>query len=577
MLWKLLVDSVRPYWNLLWGVIIFQLAQSVANLILPTLNANIIDKGIATGDIAYIWRTGGVMLVLSFVQVICAIVGVYFGAKLAMRVGRDLRARQVSRVMTFAESDVQNFGAPSLITRATNDVQQVQMLVLMSATLLISAPFMAIGGVIMALQQDVALSWIMVVAIPLLLLIVGFIVMRMVPHFRRMQKRIDVINRVMREQLTGIRVVRAFVREPQESARFGEANANVTESAYKAGMYMAAMFPAVLLIMNLGSVAVLWFGAPRIESGEMGVGALTAFLTYLIQILMSVMMATFLFVMIPRAAVAADRISEVLAAETAVANPANAITDLPDAGSLEFRDVTFSYPGAEHPVLSNVSFTAHPGTTTAIIGSTGAGKTTLVNLIPRLYDATSGQVLLGGVDVATVDLETVWAQIGLVPQRPYLFSGTVASTLRYGAPDASDDELWDALTIAQARDFVTAMPDGLGTAIAQGGTTVSGGQRQRLSIARALVRKPAILVFDDSFSALDTATDARLRGALAKTAKDATVIVVAQRVSSIMGADQILVMENGEIVARGTHDELLETSPTYQEIVSTQLRAEDAA
>ncbi len=475
MLWKLLVDSVRPYWNLLWGVIIFQLAQSVANLILPTLNANIIDKGIATGDIAYIWRTGGVMLVLSFVQVICAIVGVYFGAKLAMRVGRDLRARQVSRVMTFAESDVQNFGAPSLITRATNDVQQVQMLVLMSATLLISAPFMAIGGVIMALQQDVALSWIMVVAIPLLLLIVGFIVMRMVPHFRRMQKRIDVINRVMREQLTGIRVVRAFVREPQESARFGEANANVTESAYKAGMYMAAMFPAVLLIMNLGSVAVLWFGAPRIESGEMGVGALTAFLTYLIQILMSVMMATFLFVMIPRAAVAADRISEVLAAETAVANPANPITDLPDAGSLEFRDVTFSYPGAEHPVLSNVSFTAHPGTTTAIIGSTGAGKTTLVNLIPRLYDATSGQVLLGGVDVATVDLETVWAQIGLVPQRPYLFSGTVASTLRYGAPDASDDELWDALTIAQARDFVTAMPDGLGTAIAQGGTTVSGG------------------------------------------------------------------------------------------------------
>jgi ATP-binding cassette subfamily B protein len=562
---------------LLWGVIIFQLAQSVANLILPTLNANIIDKGIATGDIAYIWRTGGVMLVLSFVQVICAIVGVYFGAKLAMRVGRDLRARQVSRVMTFAESDVQNFGAPSLITRATNDVQQVQMLVLMSATLLISAPFMAIGGVIMALQQDVALSWIMVVAIPLLLLIVGFIVMRMVPHFRRMQKRIDVINRVLREQLTGIRVVRAFVREPQESARFGEANANVTESAYKAGMYMAAMFPAVLLIMNLGSVAVLWFGAPRIESGEMGVGALTAFLTYLIQILMSVMMATFLFVMIPRAAVAADRISEVLAAETAVANPANAITDLPDAGSLEFRDVTFSYPGAEHPVLSNVSFIAHPGTTTAIIGSTGAGKTTLVNLIPRLYDATGGQVLLGGVDVSTVDLEVVWAQIGLVPQRPYLFSGTVASTLRYGAPDASDDELWDALTVAQARDFVTAMPDGLGTAIAQGGTTVSGGQRQRLSIARALVRKPKILVFDDSFSALDTATDARLRGALAKSAEDATVIVVAQRVSSIMGADQILVMENGEIVARGTHDELLETSPTYQEIVSTQLRAEDAA
>ena len=577
MLWKLLVDSVRPYWNLLWGVIIFQLAQSIANLILPTLNANIIDNGVATGDIGYIWKTGGTMLALSFAQVICAIVGVYFGAKLAMRVGRDLRARQVSRVLTFAESDVQRFGAASLITRSTNDVQQVQMLVLMSATLLISAPFMAIGGVFMALRLDVVLSWIMVVAIPLLLLIVGFIVTRMVPHFRRMQKRIDVINRVLREQLTGIRVVRAFVREPQETARFGKANADVTESAYKAGMYMAAMFPAVMLIMNLGSVAVLWFGAPRVESGEMEVGALTAFLTYLIQILMSVMMATFLFVMIPRAAVAADRIGEVLDTETSVANPTNGVTELPDAGLLEFRDVTFAYPGAEVPVLSHISFTARPGTTTAIIGSTGAGKTTLVNLIPRLYDATDGQVLLGGVDITTVDLETIWANIGLVPQRPYLFSGTVASTLRYGAPQATDEEIWDALGVAQARDFVTAMPDGLGSAIAQGGTTVSGGQRQRLSIARALIRKPQVLVFDDSFSALDTTTDARLRGALATAAAGATVVVVAQRVSSIMGADQILVMEDGEIVARGTHNELLATSETYKEIVSTQLRAEDAA
>ena len=362
-----------------------------------------------------------------------------------MRVGRDLRARQVSRVLTFAESDVQRFGAASLITRSTNDVQQVQMLVLMSATLLISAPFMAIGGLFMALRLDLVLSWIMVVAIPLLLLIVGFIVTRMVPHFRRMQKRIDVINRVLREQLTGIRVVRAFVREPQETVRFGKANADVTESAYKAGMYMAAMFPAVMLIMNLGSVAVLWFGAPRVESGEMQVGELTAFLTYLIQILMSVMMATFLFVMIPRAAVAADRIGEVLGTETSVANPVDGVTDLPDAGLLEFRDVTFSYPGAEVPVLSHISFTASPGTTTAIIGSTGAGKTTLVNLIPRLYDATSGQVLLGGVDITTVDLETIWANIGLVPQRPYLFSGTVASTLRYGAPEATDEEIWDAL------------------------------------------------------------------------------------------------------------------------------------
>jgi len=573
----LLVESARPYWRLLVGVIVFQLAQSIANLFLPTLNADIIDNGVATGDIAYIWRTGGVMLALSFGQVICAIVAVYFGAKLAMSVGRDLRARLMSRVMTFAESDVQKFGAPSLITRSTNDVQQVQMLVLMTATLLVSAPFMAIGGVIMALQQDVALSWIMVVAIPLLLLFVGFIVSRMVPHFRRMQKRIDVINRVLREQLTGIRVVRAFVREPQETARFAKANEDVTESAYKAGMYFAAMFPVVMLIMNLGSVAVLWFGAPRVESGEMQVGALTAFLTYLIQILMSVMMATFLFVMIPRAAVAADRIGEVLGTGTTVANPNVPVTQMPDAGVLEFRNVTFSYPGAEYPVLSHVSFKATPGTTTAIIGSTGAGKTTLVNLIPRLYDATDGEVLLGGVDVKDLDLETVWSQIGLVPQRPYLFSGTVASTLRYGAADATDDELWEALAVAQGRDFVKAMPDGLETAMAQGGTTVSGGQRQRLSIARALLRKTPILVFDDSFSALDTATDARLRAALARAASDATVIVVAQRVSSITSADQILVLEDGVVVARGTHAELLASSETYQEIVSTQLRAEEVA
>lgn len=577
MLWSLLVESARPYWRLLVGVIVFQLAQSIANLFLPTLNADIIDNGVATGDIAYIWRTGGVMLALSFGQVICAIVAVYFGAKLAMSVGRDLRARLMSRVMTFAESDVQKFGAPSLITRSTNDVQQVQMLVLMTATLLVSAPFMAIGGVIMALQQDVALSWIMVVAIPLLLLFVGFIVSRMVPHFRRMQKRIDVINRVLREQLTGIRVVRAFVREPQETARFAKANEDVTESAYKAGMYFAAMFPVVMLIMNLGSVAVLWFGAPRVESGEMQVGALTAFLTYLIQILMSVMMATFLFVMIPRAAVAADRIGEVLGTGTTVANPNVPVTQMPDAGVLEFRNVTFSYPGAEYPVLSHVSFKATPGTTTAIIGSTGAGKTTLVNLIPRLYDATDGEVLLGGVDVKDLDLETVWSQIGLVPQRPYLFSGTVASTLRYGAADATDDELWEALAVAQGRDFVKAMPDGLETAMAQGGTTVSGGQRQRLSIARALLRKTPILVFDDSFSALDTATDARLRAALARAASDATVIVVAQRVSSITSADQILVLEDGVVVARGTHAELLASSETYQEIVSTQLRAEEVA
>jgi len=577
LLWKLLVESVKPYLSLLVGVVVFQLAQSIATLFLPKLNADIIDHGVATGDIGYIWSTGGVMLVLSFVQVVCAIAAVYFGAKLAMRVGRDLRARIMTRVLTYAESDVQRFGAPSLITRSTNDVQQVQMLVLLCATLLVSTPFMAIGGVIMALQQDVALSWIMVVAVPVLLLFIAFIVSRMVPHFRRMQRRIDAINRVLREQLTGIRVVRAFVREPQEKDRFQVANEKVTESAYKAGVYMAAMFPIVFLVMNLSSIAVLWFGAPRVESGEMQVGALVAFLSYLIQILVSVMMATMLFVMVPRAAVSADRITEVLSTVTSVDNPANPRTDLPDAGVIEFKDVTFSYPGAEAPVLSGVSFVARPGTTTAIVGSTGAGKTTLVNLIPRLYDATGGQVLLGGVDVRELSLDTVWENIGLVPQRPYLFSGTIASTLRYGAPDATDDELWEALEVAQAKDFVEAKPDGLDTAVAQGGTSVSGGQRQRLSIARALVRKPPILVFDDSFSALDTATDARLRAALARAAADATVVVVAQRVSSIMNADQILVLDHGVVVARGTHDELLETSETYQEIVSTQLRAEDAA
>jgi len=577
MLWKLLVRSVAPYRGLLIGVAIFQLAQSIANLILPGLNADIIDKGVVTGDTGYIWRIGSIMLGLSFVQAACAVTGVYFGAKLAMRVGRDMRARVFARVGTFSENEVQHFGPPSLITRSTNDVQQVQMLVLLSATLLVSTPFMAIGGVIMAIRQDAGLSWIMVVAIPVLLLGMGLVISRMVPHFRRMQRRIDVVNKVLREQLTGIRVVRAFVREPEERKRFAKANADVTESALFAGRLMAIMFPFVMVMMNLGSVAVLWFGASKVQAGETHVGALTAFLTYLIQIMMSVMMATFLFVLVPRAAVAADRIGEVLDTETSVAQPLNPVTELLTPGTVEFRSVSFAYPGAESPVLADISFVAQPGTTTAIIGSTGAGKTTLLNLIPRLYDATGGSVLVGGVEVRDLDMDTLWSDIGLVPQRPYLFSGTVASTLRYGKSDATDEELWDAITVAQARDFVEAMPDGLDTAVSQGGTTVSGGQRQRLSIARALVRTPHILLFDDSFSALDTATDARLRAALGKAVADATVIVVAQRVSSIIGADVILVMEDGRIIDRGTHAELLESSETYQEIVSTQLRAEEAA
>ncbi|MFW2513178.1 ABC transporter ATP-binding protein [Demequina sp. SO4-13] len=577
MLGSLLVEYARPYWRLLVGVVVFQLAQSLANLYLPALNADIIDNGIAAGNVPYIWQQGGVMLGLSFLQIIGAIIAVYFAAKVAMGIGRDLRARIFHRVGTFSESEVQHFGAPSLITRNSNDVQQVQMLVLMSCTLLVSAPFMAVGGVVMAVQQDVALSWILVVAVPLLLIAVTLIIWRMVPHFRRMQKRIDAINRVLREQLTGIRVVRAFVREEAERDRFGAANENVTESALRAGRLMAAMFPIVTLVLNTSSVAVLWFGAERVDNGEMQVGALVAFLTYLIQVLMAVMMATFMFVMVPRASVSADRIGEVLDTRTTVTPPLHGVREMPDAVAVEFEDVTFAYPGAEEPVLRHVSFTARPGSTTAIIGSTGAGKSTLINLIPRLYDATSGTVRVGGIDVRDLDLESLWARMGLVPQRPYLFSGTVGSNLRYGHPHASEEQIWEALRVAQGDDFVRAMTAGLETPMGQGGTTVSGGQRQRLAIARALVREPQVLIFDDSFSALDTATDARLRAELADAAADATVIVVAQRVSSIVGADQILVLEDGEVVARGTHTELLASSETYQEIVSTQLRAEEVS
>jgi ATP-binding cassette subfamily B multidrug efflux pump len=584
MLWNILVRSVRPYGRLLLGIVIFQLAQSIANLYLPSLNADLIDKGVANitngipnPDIGHIWYDGWIMLGLTLFQISCSITAVYFGAKLAMRVGRDLRSHVFAQVGTFSEHEVQNFGAPSLITRTTNDVQQVQMLVMLGSTFLITAPFMSIGGVIMALQQDVGLSWIMVVSIPVLLAAVISIVVRMVPHFRRMQRRIDAINRVLREQLTGIRVVRAFVREPVERERFAEANANVTESALKAGRLMVTMFPVVMLVLNLSSIGVLWFGASRVNSGEMQVGALIAFLQYLMQILMAVMMATFLFVLLPRASVAADRIGEVLGTDSTVVPAVNPVTAFTGKGAVELRDVTFSYPGAEKPVLSNISFVAKKGTRTAIVGSTGSGKTTLVNLLPRLYDVTEGQVLVDGVDVRDADLETLWSKIGLVPQRPYLFTGTVASNLRYGNPDATDDELWAALEIAQAKRFVEEMPDGLETEVAQGGTTVSGGQRQRLSIARALVRNPEILIFDDSYSALDTATDARLRKALRGAAKDVTVVVVAQRVSSIIDADQILVLDEGRIVARGTHEELLASSETYREIVSTQLRAEEVA
>jgi ATP-binding cassette subfamily B protein len=574
MLWKLLVEYLRPHRKLLAAVVVFQLAQSIASLYLPTLNADIIDDGVATGDTGVILRLGVLMLGITLLQIACAIIAVYFAAKAAMGVGRDLRNAIFTRVGEFSEQEVTKFGAPSLITRSTNDVQQVQQLVLMSATMLVTAPMLSIGGVIMAIRQDVQLSWLIAVAVPVLLIAVGLITARMVPLFRKMQKRIDTVNRVLREQLTGIRVVRAFVREDIETARFAQANEDVTDTALRAGRLMALAFPVVMLVLNVSSVAVIWFGAFRIQDGSMQVGTLIAFLSYLLQILMSVMMATFMAVMIPRAAVSADRIGEVLRTESSVRPPQRPVTTKVRNGELEMRDVGFAYPGADQPVLTGISFTAKAGRTTAIIGSTGSGKTTLVNLMPRLFDATTGAVKIDGVDVRELHPDLLWGHIGLVPQRPYLFSGTVRSNLLYGKPDATEDELWKALEIAQARDFVERMDEGLDAPISQGGTNVSGGQRQRLAIARALVKRPELYIFDDSFSSLDTGTDARLRQALKRSTAGATLVVIAQRVSSIVDADQILVLDDGRIVGRGTHSELLETSETYREIVSSQLAEE---
>lgn len=580
MLWKLLVEYLRPHRKLLAAVVVFQLAQSIASLYLPTLNADIIDEGVAKGDIGYILSLGGVMLGITLLQIVCAVIAVYFAAKAAMGVGRDLRGAIFTRVGEFSEQEVTRFGAPSLITRSTNDVQQVQQLVLMSATMLVTAPMLSIGGVIMAVRQDVQLSWLIAVAVPVLLVAVGLLTARMVPLFRKMQTRIDTVNRVLREQLTGIRVVRAFVREDIETERFARANEDVTDTALRAGRLMALAFPVVMLVLNVSSVAVIWFGSFRIQDGSMQVGTLIAFLSYLMQILMSVMMATFMAVMIPRAAVSGDRIGEVLRTGSSVRPPLHPVSTTagPDGrrgAQLEMYDVGFAYPGADLPVLSGISFTAAAGQTTAIIGSTGAGKTTLVNLMPRLFDATSGAVKMNGVDVRELHPDLLWGHIGLVPQRPYLFTGTVRSNLQYGKPDATEDECWTALEIAQARDFVERMEGGLDAPISQGGTNVSGGQRQRLAIARALVKRPELYIFDDSFSSLDTGTDARLRQALKRSTAGATLVIIAQRVSSIVDADQILVLDGGRIVGRGTHIELLETSETYREIVSPQLAAEE--
>ncbi|TDC49427.1 ABC transporter ATP-binding protein [Jiangella ureilytica] len=577
MLITLLRTHLRPYRRWLGAVVVLQFVGTLASLYLPSLNADIIDNGIARGDTGYIMSTGGWMLAATVVQITCTVGAVYFGARTAMAFGRDVRAAVFHRVGEFSAREVGRFGAPSLITRNTNDVQQVQMLVLMSCTLLVMAPIMAVGGVIMALREDVGLAWLLLICVPALVVGIALIARRMVPGFRLMQERIDGVNRVMREQITGIRVVRAFVRERFEQGRFAVANTALTETALHVGRLQALVFPWVMLVMNVSSVAVLWFGAERIDQGHMEIGALTAFLTYLIQILMAVMMATFMLVMIPRAAVCAERIGEVLTTDSSVVPPSAPVTTLPARLALELRGAGFAYPGADEPVLRDVSFTAEPGTTTAIVGSTGSGKSTLVNLVPRLIDATAGQVLAGGVDVRDLDPDVLRSRIGLVPQKAYLFSGTVASNLRYGNPDAGDDDLWQALEIAQVAGFVRELPGGLDAPIAQGGTNVSGGQRQRLAIARALVRKPDLYLFDDSFSALDLATDARLRAALCPHTTNAAVVIVAQRISTVIDADQIVVLDDGAVVGLGSHAELIESCPTYTEIVESQLTAEEAA
>ena len=577
MLIRLLRTYLRPYRKLLVAVVALQAAQTIANLYLPTLNAHIIDRGIAKGDHAYIRSTGMIMLGITLVQVSFAVCAVYFGSKAAMGFGRDVRSGLFHQVTGYSAQEVGKFGAPSLITRITNDVQQVQMLVLMTCTLLVAAPIMTVGGVVMALREDTGLSTILLVSIPVLLFILYNVISRMVPQFRRMQDKIDGINKVLREQIIGIRVVRAFVREPDEAKRFEVVNEDLTRNSLVAGRLMACMFPTVTMVLNVSSVAVVWIGANRINSGSMSIGALVAFLTYLAQILMSVMMATFMVVMLPRAAVCAERIQDVLDTQSSVVPAEHPIAVVGTTGSLEFRGVGFHYPGAERPILDDISFRSLAGKTTAIIGSTGSGKTSLINLVPRLADTTNGAVLVDGVDVRDLQPDELWKRIGLVPQKPYLFSGTVASNLRYGKPDATDEELWEALEVAQAKDFVSDMPDQLDARIAQGGSNVSGGQRQRLAIARALVRKPEIYLFDDSFTALDLATDARLRAALVPFTRGATMVIVAQRVSTIMKADQILVLEDGQTVGLGTHAELLESCPTYAEIVSSQYAEQEVA
>ncbi len=574
---RLLRAYLRPYSRPITLLVLLQLISTLAALYLPTLNADIIDSGVVKGDTGYIVSVGAVMIGVTVIQALCSIGAVYYGARTAMAFGRDLRAAVFDQVQSFSSRETGQFGAPSLITRTTNDVQQVQMLALMSFTLMVAAPIMCVGGIIMALNQDVPLSGLLLAVIPVLGVVVLLLVRSLRPKFRSMQEKIDTINRVLREQITGIRVIRAFVKDGHEQDRFARSNKDFTDTALQVGRLMSLMFPAVMLVVNVSSVAVLWFGAMRIDSHDMEIGALTAFLSYLMQILMSVMMATFMFMMVPRAEVCAERIEKVLSTSSSVVPPSAPITEVLTRGNLELRDVDFRYPGAEAPVLRGIELTARPGETTAVIGSTGSGKSTLLGLVPRLFDATSGQVLLGGVDVRELSPEAIAETVGLVPQKPYLFTGTIAGNLRYGKPDATDEELWHALEVAQAKDFVEKLPQGLDAPIAQGGSNVSGGQRQRLAIARALVRKPDVYLFDDSFSALDYATDARLRKALARETADAAVLIVAQRVSTIRDADRIIVLDEGAVVGTGTHHELMADNPTYREIVLSQLTEQEAA
>ena len=576
MLMRLLREYLKPYTRPLTVVVVLQLIQSMANLYLPHLNADIINNGVAKGDTSVIMNLGGQMLGVTLVQVVCSIAAVYFGARVAMSLGRDVRAAVFDHVQTFSARELGHFGAPTLLTRTTNDVQQVQMVMMLSLTMMIAAPVMMIGGVIMALREDVELSGILLVVVPLLAGVLALAVGKMRPLFRSMQKKIDTINRTLREQITGIRVIRAFVRDEHERDRFAGANKDLMTVSVGVGRWMALMFPTVFLIMNLSTVGIIWFGGHRVGDGSMQVGSLIAFLSYIMQILMSVMFAVMLFMLVPRAEISAERINEVLDTESTVVPPLEPAGAMTSRAHLEVRDVEFRYPGAVDPVLRGVSFTAEPGETTAIIGSTGSGKTTLLDLIPRLYDVTGGTVLVDGVDVRDLALDSLWSAIGLVPQKPYLFTGTVASNLRYGKEDASDDELWHALDVAQASDFVREM-GGLEASITQGGTNVSGGQRQRLAIARAIVRRPEIYLFDDSFSALDFATDAALRRALGPETRDATVIVVAQRVSTIRHADRIVVLDEGVVAGIGTHEELMTSNETYREIVLSQVTEEEAA